>query len=99
MFIKKFSEKVLLKYFLKVFDDRHCVAMLRQHISVVYRVAVHNVCVVHVHNFFFLSRSGTQCCVQQSVAQVYTRDATHRPTATWTPGRGTFMYLGFLRNF
>ena len=25
------------------------------------------------------------------IAQVYTRDATHRPTATSTPGRGTFL--------
>ena len=27
------------------------------------------------------------------IAQVYTRDATHRPTATSTPGRGTFLSL------
>ena len=28
-----------------------------------------------------------------TLAQVYTRDATHRPTATSTPGRGAFLSL------
>ena len=27
-----------------------------------------------------------------TLAQVYTRDATHRPTATLTPGRGAFLH-------
>ena len=44
--------------------------------------------------------SGTSFCTTRRVAvhvfpgtraQVYTRDATHRPTATSTPGRGTFL--------
>ena len=30
---------------------------------------------------------------QKIVAQVYTRDATHRPTATLTPSRGAFVTL------
>ena len=46
--------------------------------------------------------SGTSFCTSRRVAvhvfpgtraQVYTRDATHRPTATSTPGRGTFLSL------
>jgi len=37
--------------------------------------------------------------VWKIVAQVYTRDATHRPTATWTPGRGASPLSRFSRKF
>ena len=35
-----------------MFDARHCVAMLLTTYFFSYRVAVHHVCVVHVHIFF-----------------------------------------------
>ena len=54
---------------------------------------------MHVHIFFFLSRSGTLFGCASYVAQVYTRDATHRPTATWTPGRGADSELGVFGKF
>ena len=83
-----------------MFDDRHCVAMLQQHISFSYRVAVHLffLCRARAH-FFFYRVAVHNVGVQQCVAQVYTRDATHRPTATWTPGRGISRISKFFVKF
>ena len=71
-----------------MFDVRHCVAMLLTTYFLSHRCAVHNVCVVHVHIFFSYRVAVHIVGCASYVAQVYTRDATHRPTATWTPGRG-----------
>ena len=49
-------------------------------------------CVVEIS---FRVRGG----VSKIVAQVYTRDATHRPTATSTPGRGAVPEFGVFGGF
>ena len=62
---------------------------------------------IAVHSVVVVVQLVVQHCVQlvvqhsvcnvvvqhEIVAQVYTRDATHRPTATLTPSRGAFVTL------
>ena len=45
-------------------------------------------CLHNVVNIFFLTHRVAVHVFLGTRAQVYTRDATHRPTATSTPGRG-----------
>ena len=51
----------------------------------------HRVSDVSVTSFWITSRRVAVHVFPGTRAQVYTRDATHRPTATSTPGRGTFL--------
>ena len=51
----------------------------------------HRVSDVSVTSFWITSRRVAVHVVPGTRAQVYTRDATHRPTATSTPGRGAFL--------
>ena len=48
-------------------------------------------CLHNVVNIFFLTHRVAVHVFPGTRAQVYTRDATHRPTATSTPGRGAFL--------
>ena len=52
-------------------------------------------CLHNVVNIFFLTHRVAVHVFPGTRAQVYTRDATHRPTATSTPGRGAFLQLLF----
>ena len=73
----------LRKFFRKLFRNTGCATLRRnvQHSLTSFCTTLSYRVAVHV----FL---GTR-------AQVYTRDATHRPTATSTPGRGAFLQLLF----
>jgi hypothetical protein len=51
----------------------------------------HRVSDVSVTSFWITSRRVAVHVFPGTRAQVYTRDATHRPTATLTPGRGAFL--------
>ena len=53
----------------------------------------HRVSDVSVTSFWITSRRVAVHVFPGTRAQVYTRDATHRPTATLTPGRGAFLEL------
>ena len=55
----------------------------------------HRVSDVSVTSFWITSRRVAVHVFPGTRAQVYTRDATHRPTATSTPGRGAFLQLLF----
>ena len=73
-------------------------------INITYVHCVHNVVNNILLALIAIAVHSVVVVVQQKiVAQVYTRDATHRPTATLTPSRGAFVtfrgFWGFSRGF